>query len=151
KDADGRYVFVNRTMSRHFGEAAAGWVGQTDRDLWPADMADRLRADDLAAMDDPRGIEVEETVSGPDGTRSHWLTCKFPVASEHGQVLLAGMSLNVTEWRRAEAERDRLLLLPDQANVLMRDADDRITFWNRGAQRLYGFTPEEALGRVSHE
>ena len=33
----------------------------------------------------------------------------------------------------------------------MRDAADRITFWNQGASEMYGFTREEAEGRVSHD
>jgi PAS domain S-box-containing protein len=35
-------------------------------------------------------------------------------------------------------------LAPDA--IFARDAQRRITFWNRGAQSTYGFTPEEALG-----
>jgi PAS domain S-box-containing protein len=35
-------------------------------------------------------------------------------------------------------------LAPDA--IFARDAERRITFWNRGAQSTYGFTPEEALG-----
>ena len=33
----------------------------------------------------------------------------------------------------------------------MRDASDRITFWNKGATDIYGFSREEAIGRVSHD
>jgi PAS domain S-box-containing protein len=39
----------------------------------------------------------------------------------------------------------------DLAHVLIRDLDDRIVFWNAGAEALYGWTPAEAVGRVSHE
>ena len=47
-------------------------------------------------------------------------------------------------------ERARLLDLTTDA-VLVRDAGDRITFWNQGASAMYGFTREEAEGRVSHD
>ncbi len=33
----------------------------------------------------------------------------------------------------------------------MRDADDRIIFWNRASEVLYGYTREQALGRISRE
>lgn len=49
----------------------------------------------------------------------------------------------LTEWAR-------LLDLTTDA-ILVRDAADRITFWNQGASEMYGFTREEAEGRVSHE
>jgi PAS domain S-box-containing protein len=47
-------------------------------------------------------------------------------------------------------EKARLLDLTNDA-ILMRDASDRITFWNKGAMDMYGFTPEQAIGRVSHD
>lgn len=47
-------------------------------------------------------------------------------------------------------ERARLLDLTRDA-ILVRDAADRITFWNQGASEMYGFTREEAEGRVSHD
>jgi PAS domain S-box-containing protein len=47
-------------------------------------------------------------------------------------------------------EQARLLDLTTDA-ILVRDVADRITFWNQGASLLYGFTREEAEGRVSHD
>jgi PAS domain S-box-containing protein len=47
-------------------------------------------------------------------------------------------------------EKARLLDLSNDA-ILVRDASDRITFWNKGATDMYGFSREEAIGRTSHE
>jgi PAS domain S-box-containing protein len=43
-----------------------------------------------------------------------------------------------------------LLNLADDA-VIVRDSANRIVFWNLGAQRLYGWSAQEAMGRVTHE
>jgi len=51
------------------------------------------------------------------------------------------------------------VVLREQANLLdlthdtvfSRGMDDAITYWNRGAEELYGWTREEALGKVSHQ
>jgi two-component system, LuxR family, sensor kinase FixL len=51
------------------------------------------------------------------------------------------------------------LLLRDQARLLdlthdtifVRDSNDVITYWNRGAEELYGWRPDEAIGKVSHQ
>src|SRR5215471_13597802 len=44
---------------------------------------------------------------------------------------------------------DFLQLAP--AAIVVRDPEtSAIRFWNRGAQELYGWTPEEAIGRVTH-
>ena len=51
---------------------------------------------------------------------------------------------------RASPLKARLLDLSNDA-ILVRDSDDRITFWNDGATEIYGYRRDEALGRVSHE
>jgi len=51
------------------------------------------------------------------------------------------------EALRAQAE----LLDLTHDTVFVRDAKDVITYWNRGAVDRYGWTPDEAVGRVSHE
>jgi PAS domain S-box-containing protein len=48
------------------------------------------------------------------------------------------------------AQRAGLLDLSSDA-ILVRDASDRISFWNEGATEIYGFSREEAIGRVSHD
>ena len=47
-------------------------------------------------------------------------------------------------------EKARLLDLSNDA-ILVRDSADRITFWSQGAVEMYGYSREEALGRVSHD
>ena len=47
-------------------------------------------------------------------------------------------------------ERASLLELSHDA-VFSRDMGDVISFWNRAAEELYGWTSEEAIGKISHE
>ena len=35
--------------------------------------------------------------------------------------------------------------------IIMRDEEDRIIYWNRGAETLYGWSRQQALGKISHE
>jgi PAS domain S-box-containing protein len=51
---------------------------------------------------------------------------------------------------KMQADQARLLDLTHDP-ILIFDAEDRITYWNRGAERLYGWSKEEAVGRVVHE
>src|ERR1051326_791910 len=60
---------------------------------------------------------------------------------------------NAGERRRAEArlqERNRLLDLSFEP-ILAWAVDGGITEWNAGCKRLYGYSRDEALGRISHE
>jgi PAS domain S-box-containing protein len=47
------------------------------------------------------------------------------------------------------AKRAKLLDLSFNA-VMLRDQEDRITYWNKGAEDLYGWTQNEARGQVTH-
>jgi two-component system, LuxR family, sensor kinase FixL len=63
-----------------------------------------------------------------------------------------GLKAEIVERKRSQdilRERADLLDLTHDT-VFVRDANNVITFWNRGAERLYGWTREEAVGQVSH-
>jgi PAS domain-containing protein len=46
----------------------------------------------------------------------------------------------------------RLAALLDHAHdaVFVRDLDGQILYWNKGAERAYGWTSEEAAGQIAH-
>ena len=62
------------------------------------------------------------------------------------------LQAEIAERRRVgETLRERADLLDlTHDTVFARGMDDVITYWNRGAQELYGWTSEEAVGQVSH-
>lgn len=71
---------------------------------------------------------------------------------------LVGTLQDVTELLRAQTEletraeklREQAQIL-DLAPVLIRNLDNEILLWNTGAERIYGWTKEEAMGKVSHD
>ena len=50
----------------------------------------------------------------------------------------------------ASRERASLLDVAHEA-IFVRDLDEAITYWNRGAEEQYGWTSEQALGKISHQ
>lgn len=58
--------------------------------------------------------------------------------------------MNTEHAAEALEEKARLLDLTTDA-ILVRDASDQITFWNKGATEMYGFDRDEAIGRMSHD
>ena len=63
------------------------------------------------------------------------------------------LQAEIAERRRIEEtlrERANLVDLTHDT-VFVRDMSDVITYWNRGAEEQYGWSSEEAIGRVSHE
>ena len=58
----------------------------------------------------------------------------------------------VERMRMEEILRERASLLDlTHDTVFVRDMRDVITYWNRGAEELYGWTSQEAVGQVSHQ
>ncbi len=101
KDAEGRYVFVNRTVERQFARPLVEWVGKTDFDLFPPDEARLIRQNDQSVLAWGMSSAFEEVSTRPDGVR-RYLSFKFPLFEQDGRRLLAGMSLDITEQKRAE-------------------------------------------------
>ena len=58
---------------------------------------------------------------------------------------------DITERKQAaEALREQAQVM-DSAQVFVRDMESRVVFWPRGAEKLYGFSSQEALGILSHD
>jgi PAS domain S-box-containing protein len=60
---------------------------------------------------------------------------------------------DITERKRGEEQIREQAALLDQAQdaILVRDLEQNILFWNKGAERLYGWTAAEASGRNAAE
>jgi PAS domain S-box-containing protein len=67
--------------------------------------------------------------------------------------LLAREAADIIQHVQAEGEMRRQAALLDLAHdsIFVRDHEGRITYWNEGAARIYGWSKEEALGQVSHK
>src|SRR4029077_8453891 len=89
-----------------------------------------------------------------DGTLVDISVTISPVKDAAGRVVGASkVARDITERKQVEqalAERALLLDLSNDA-IIVRDAADRVTYWNRSASTLYGYSRGEAVGRVSHE
>jgi len=64
--------------------------------------------------------------------------------------VLAEQTTVLAEQTSVLAEQAALLDLT-QDSIFVRDMNDRITLWNHGAANTYGFSPERAIGCVTHE
>src|SRR5882724_4779967 len=106
------------------------------------------------AIREKRDFELEHRIVLPDGTMKHSHAVGHPVLNESGDLVeFIGTNMDVTERKRVEdslREQASLLNLTHDS-VFVRDMNDVITYWNRGAEELYGWTREEAVGKVSHQ
>jgi PAS domain S-box-containing protein len=108
RDVAGRYMLVNREYERLFGVGRDDILGRTDHDLFPGDIADAFRENDIAAVARGTPVQMEEVAPGDDGPHSY-VTVKFPILDENGTAYaVCGISTDITDRTRAEAEVRRL-------------------------------------------
>jgi PAS domain S-box-containing protein len=135
-------------------------TGFTKSELLSRSLADLIHPDDLeavvASIDDlahgARVTRFEVRAVCKDGSHRclSWSAVASPVT---GAIYAVGRE--VTEERAtrdALEERAQLLNLAHDA-ILVRDiaGKDGITYWTAGAEATYGWSADEALGRVSHQ
>ncbi len=103
KDEEGRYVYASKAFERVFAMPPGYWLGKTDCDLWP-EMAQQLQEHDTMVLAGDKTVELLETTQW-GGNLQQWLSFKFPLTVSSGQRILAGISLDITDRKRAEEER----------------------------------------------
>ena len=121
KRSDGRYTYVNREWERVCNLTRHQVLGKTDFDLFPKEIAEQFRTNDLAVIASGRLADSEERVGTPWGEQI-FLSKKVPLLSNIGEVEgLCGISTNITASKRAadelREERERLQTILDTAPV----------------------------------
>jgi PAS domain S-box-containing protein len=152
KDRQSRFIRINEPMARMFGlRDSGGAVGRTDFDFFTGEHAQQAFSDEQRIMS--TGVSLigfEEKETWPDGRITWASTSKVPLRDADGQITgLVGISRDITERKQTEAHLREQAALLEKANdaIYVRTLDHTITYWNRGAERLYGWTAAEALNR----
>ncbi len=92
----------------------------------------------------------EIVIERPDGTRLNVMPHPQPLFDDSGKIVGAiNMLLDVTEQRRAEGDRSLLAASVSSSEdaIISKSLDGIITSWNAGAERIFGYTAEEAIGQ----
>ena len=147
-----RYTFVSRKAEKILGYPLSEWLSSPD--FWlqivhPEDRAD-VESHRREMLQRGRGGAVEYRVLAADG-RTVWVRTLCEVVRDLAGVprQMRGLMLDVTEYRRAQ--QDALLLAAivqstDDA-IIGKDLQGTIRTWNEGAEKMYGYTAEEVVGR----
>jgi PAS domain S-box-containing protein len=102
KDAEGRFLYVNRRYLEAFKIAEGERIGRTHFEVFSPDVARAQEATDAMVLERETSIETIERVPLPDGAHD-WLTYKFPLHDNLGHAtLVAGLAVDITDRIRAE-------------------------------------------------
>ena len=102
-----------------------------------------------------RGMyETEYRIRRADGQYRHFAIRGVPVLEQGGSIReWVGTCTDIHERKQIEDELRKHAVLLNLAHdaIMVTDLQYRITFWNRGAEEIYGWSAKEASGRISPE
>ena len=152
KDAESRFVRASRSMADALGERdPADLHGKTDADYFGPEHARKAREDEQQVMRTGTPlINIEERETYPDRPDTWAITTKMPLRDATGDIVgTFGISHDTTKRKRLEERNQQLAALVEAADdAIMEIGMDRtFTVWNKGAERIFGYTADETIGQ----
>ncbi|HKY02982.1 MAG TPA: EAL domain-containing protein [Burkholderiales bacterium] len=149
KDAQSRFLAVNKAFAQVCNRTIDQIIGKTDYDIFPAHTAQAYRADDIEVMRTGQRKVVEEEIAHADGAIQTIETIKSCVRDAEGAVIgTVGTARDITERRHAEAD-SRLAAKAFESiaeGIMVTDANKRVISVNKAFSTITGYAPEEVLG-----
>jgi PAS domain S-box-containing protein len=150
KDLNGIVTSWNRAAERMFGYTTEEAVGQSIRIII---AEDRQREEDVVLAQ----VRSGQTLSHVETIRRHKNGSLVPISltvsplyNDAGVIVGAStIARDISDRQRAEEVTDRLAAVIQSSDdaIVTKSLDSIITSWNPAAERMFGYTQEEAIGR----
>ncbi len=98
---ESRVVRASDNFQQMLGLAGQQMIGKTMAELFPAEFAAKIVADDWAVVTGGKVLRIDEDFGG-----RHYTSIKFPIF-QGDQTLLAGYTIDITERVQAQAELEK--------------------------------------------
>ena len=157
KDLQGRFVYANSRFCEKLARPLDEIIGKTDYDFSPAELADKYRNDDKNVIENDQIFEDIEKNQNANGDQLFVHVIKSPVKDSDGHIIgLQGIFWDVTEQEQAAQKlresEEKFKSISESAKdaIIMMDTDGNVSFWNRAAEKIFGYRREEVIGKNLH-
>ena len=151
-DQAGVIRFVNEQTESLFGYDRGDLVGQPVLTLVPEYLGEVYAEHQAAYFADPGarsiGLDLELNGRQQDGTELPVTVCLSPIDTG-GVLLVITATDDVTERQRTLENAQRMTAIVENSNdaIIAKTLDGIISSWNRAAERMYGYSSEEIIGK----
>jgi PAS domain S-box-containing protein len=155
KDQEGRHLFCNRTLEKILRKSRDDWIGKTNEELFPPDIARDFDKNDQQVFATGKPSVGIESVQTKEGTQ-YWLVTKFLIQGTGDARYLGGVGIDISEQRRSEEEirnaKQEWEKTFDavQDPMMIVDNQHRMRRVNVAMAERLGVTPQEAVGRTCY-
>ena len=131
KDSQGRYLLINQQYETLFHITKDQIIGKTDTEIFDAEIASPLYTNDLQVLASATPLQFEETVPQGDGIHTY-ISTKFPLYDSTGNIYaICGVSTDISDRKRAEAERIRFTEQLQLQNIDLQQTKEALAESNR--------------------
>jgi two-component system, cell cycle sensor histidine kinase and response regulator CckA len=153
KDLQGRYLMINSAGAQMLGRNVEEVIGKDDTELFSPETGREIMAGDRKVIESGKTQTYEE-IGVSAGVKRTFLSTKGPYRDANGEIMgLLGICRDITDRKRAEEEfrqsqqKLRIHFEHTPLAVVEWDPQLRITEWSASAERVFGYSREEAIGR----
>lgn len=150
RSLDGTVLSWNAGAERMFGYTAAEMIGRHISVIAPPELAHESQRNTEALLRGEPGPPFETVRVAKDGRVVRVQISVSPIRDTTGEVAaIAAIMRDVTERERIEAERARLAAIVESSQdaIVSAALDRTVLTWNAGAERIFGYTAAEVVGR----
>ncbi|MGE0606979.1 MAG: PAS domain-containing protein [Pirellulales bacterium] len=155
KNREGQYLGANRSFQQLFKLESHQILGKTDFEVFPQELAQAFRDNDLKVMAAEGPLQFEEQAPDADDGLHTYVSIKVPLRDDAGEVYgICGISTDITSRKRAEEETQRLTKFLDSIvknlpiMLFVKDAQElRFERFNKAGEEVLGVTQDQVLGK----